>query len=688
MKFSRIIKSIRQAIGQRISANEQPDFESVFVRSGGSGLLVARSNSEQGLADLIAKKLAEPQCPFLPHVAWPANDNPRLAADKIIDLSFELASEPEVRFTDRVDWQFNPTQDPRRRWTRDLHRHSWLVCLTEAFRQTGDERYAAHAGVLVLDWIAQNPPPAEKDEQNVAWTLMGVGIRAMIWPDALRVLSEHSDFRSDVAPTMLLSMHDHAAFLCRYETHFNHLLRETNGLLHLALRFPEFEAASEWRRESVERLQRELVNQVQPDGSHVELSLAYQWMVVEELECTKALCSLGVGQQDMDELKQAVVAALERLYDYLVAMVTPGFTWSQLKEGFYPAQQDLRAMLLKASSENSSQEMLWVATCGERGVAPSTTSAHFGDAGVSVFRSHWGTKAHMLNFLTGAFGGAHGHEDALSIEVWAHGSPFIVDPGTSSYNAKDPYRHYFTSTNAHNSVTVDGLSQVRRWAKPGWWTNANSDHSKLEDTAGDFQWVRGRYADRYAKYTGMTGRYGAARKGVVHERCVVWVRKTYWVLIDSLSAPEPAAYERLFQCAKDVGVETVPGGVWLSYSTAQSQQSNEGLYVVSADSGVTRFNVQSGSTDPIAGWVADGGRNNRDPASQISVTQDLARSVRLVTILMPAKNISSTSVSAPSVAVEAAESAEDCVLIEYQLADNRVTDRLVLDSEGRPVSLN
>ena len=686
MKFSRIIEFLRRRPG----AGEGPDFQSALSRAKSVSLVKGHADLDQGLLEIVTKNLGEPQRPFLPHVAWSADEDLMTTADKILNLRFELASEPEVRFDGRVDWQFNPTQDPRRRWTRDLHRHSWLVCLAEAFRQTGDERYAAHAGVLVRDWISENPPPAQKDEQNVAWTLMGVGIRAMVWPDALRILSEYPKFCDTVAPTMLLSMHDHAAFLCRYQTHLNHLLRETNGLLHLALRYPEFAAASEWRHESNQRLHRELATQVQPDGSHIELSLAYQWMVVEELECTRTLCSLAAGQKDTEQLQQIVNEALERLYAYLVATATPGFTWSQLKEGFYPAQEDLRAMLLKASSRDGNQTMLWVATQGKQGSAPTTTTVQFSEAGLSVFRSHWGANAHMLNFLTGAFGGAHGHEDALSVEVWAHGVPYIVDPGTSSYNAQDPYRHYFTSTNAHNSVTVDGLSQVRRWSKQRWWNNSNKGFSAIENSAGAYQWIRGRYADRYANYTGMTGPYGAARKGIVHERCVVWVRESYWLLIDSLSAPKPAVFERLFQCARDVGVETVPGGVWLSYLTAQApdQSQNEGLYLVAADSRVNQFSVQSGSTDPIAGWVADGGRNNRYPASQIRITQDSASSVRLITLLMPAKDVSSASQSTPSVTTEIAESVVEAVTVEYQVAGKKLADRLVLDGEGCPVALS
>ncbi len=55
--------------------------------------------------------------------------------------------------------------------------------------------------------------------------------------------------------------------------------------------------------------------------------------------------------------------------------------------------------------------------------------------------------------------GSHGHNDALSIEVSACGTAFIVDPGSFVYTADLSERHLFRSTAYHSTVQVDGAEQ-------------------------------------------------------------------------------------------------------------------------------------------------------------------------------------------------------------------------------------
>ena len=120
----------------------------------------------------------------------------------------------------------------------------------------------------------------------------------------------------------------------------------------------------------------------------------------------------------------------------------------------------------KIAAQRVPQELLWM--LGAQGVRDyenlETTNAEivsqaFRDAGTYVMRQD---DLYLLCNTSGAglYGrGSHGHNDALSIEVSACGTSFIVDPGTYVYSANLRERHLFRSTAYHSTVEVDGAEQ-------------------------------------------------------------------------------------------------------------------------------------------------------------------------------------------------------------------------------------
>ena len=57
---------------------------------------------------------------------------------------------------------------------------------------------------------------------------------------------------------------------------------------------------------------------------------------------------------------------------------------------------------------------------------------------------------------------AHAHADCLSFELWVGGERWVVDTGTSTYEA-GLRRAYERSTAAHNTVEIDGENQTEVW---------------------------------------------------------------------------------------------------------------------------------------------------------------------------------------------------------------------------------
>ena len=54
---------------------------------------------------------------------------------------------------------------------------------------------------------------------------------------------------------------------------------------------------------------------------------------------------------------------------------------------------------------------------------------------------------------------AHAHADALSVEVRYGGVDILADPAPTATTASPPWRSYFRSTIAHNTVEIGGRNQ-------------------------------------------------------------------------------------------------------------------------------------------------------------------------------------------------------------------------------------
>jgi hypothetical protein len=60
----------------------------------------------------------------------------------------------------------------------------------------------------------------------------------------------------------------------------------------------------------------------------------------------------------------------------------------------------------------------------------------------------------------------HGNADALSVDISGYGETLLIDPGRYIYEG--PWRVWFKSTSAHNTITVDGQDSS------SWLTNGCS----------------------------------------------------------------------------------------------------------------------------------------------------------------------------------------------------------------------
>jgi hypothetical protein len=366
----------------------------------------------------------------------------------------------------------------------ELSRHHHLTVLAAAYWLTGDETYAEVVDRQLRSWWSANPFLS-----GIHWTSgIEVGVRLISWAWVRRLLDGWPKV-GDLFETnddALRQIRWHQEYLAAFRSHGssanNHAIAEEAGRLIGACAFPWYAESERWRHDAAARLSGHVLANTYPDGVNRELATDYHRFVTELV--TLAAVEGAVGGA---ELPSAVWARLAASYDAAAglldvtgapprqgdgdegralvvddALLAP---WAGLLDwgagvvgarDWWPEQRPtvIGAMLAGLLGRPRS-------TPGR----PSEKPRRFPDAGITILTSDPQSGPEVwcrcdggpLGFLAIA---AHGHADALSVEVRHAGTEILVDPGTYCYHGEPQWRSYFRSTRAHNTLELDGTSQA------------------------------------------------------------------------------------------------------------------------------------------------------------------------------------------------------------------------------------
>lgn len=525
-------------------------------------------------------------------------------------FGFHGARAYTATFGEQINWGANPTvgEDKTHLWNESLNRHFHFRVLTDAYWETGDERFAQGLVRDWLDWIAHNPRPLDSSGNNVewpygcyAWQTLTTGIRLEAsWPNALYRALGSPAFTDDAIAAILGSICDQARHLVKWPTAHNWLTEESMGLYTAGMLFPEFREAAEWRRIAIERLYWQLTDEVYPDGAEYELAAGYGNWVVHNF--VNLLQRARMNGRDA-ELPADLVARMEKMFDHVLAEAMPDGTMPGLNDS---GNADVRR-LLQSGYELFPQrdDFRYVASDRAEGEPPALTSCARPYAGHYIMRSGWDADARYLLFDSGPYGSAHQHEDKLHVVLYAYGKQLLLDPGNYSYDASR-WRRYVLTTPGHNTIMVDGQGQHRRglketyyWPRP-WETPAPPDNDTLWATSPAFDVARGTYRDDYGEENDRT---------VTHTRWVLFLKPEYWVIIDALVATDdrPHTYESLFHLDADTARVDAPARV---VATINADAANLTIVPLLPHDGPMAdrslgVRIAAGEDEPVQGWAND-----------------------------------------------------------------------------------
>ncbi len=486
-------------------------------------------------------------CVSLPRKSWP-QPLPRAARDVVDEAERLLAGEWPVFAVHRTgidaepDWFTDPLTGMRApsdrycfsiphrdesvvgniKYVWEPSRHQETTLLATAWWITGDRRFAERAAAHLVSWWRRN-----SFLMGVHWTSgIEVGLRLISWTWIRALLSDWDGCAALFEDNTLFAKHLywHQRYLASFRScgssANNHLIAELAGIATAAAAFPWFAESARWMAEAQSALEREAHQQTNDDGMNREQASDYHVFVLDIL--LAAGLAADMAQASLPSSYWQLVA---QMGDALAALLD-----CRGRPARFGDADDGRCLVVDAPEQVGVSSLLDAlsVTVGAQSwwpraqpsvlreivasiAHPHPQSRHrldrapavLEDTGCALFREGRGGDEVWLRCDYGPLGflsiAAHGHADALSIELRLGGVEIFADPGTYCYHGEPEWRRYFKGTRGHNTLSVRDEDQAL-YGGPFLWLSSPAsmlDALDHDDQSGECIWEA--HHDGYAR---------------------------------------------------------------------------------------------------------------------------------------------------------------------------------------------
>lgn len=460
-----------------------------------------------------------------------ASSRDSLWAADAMQHTFHVLADTVWNYGKDINWEYWPVKDIEMRV--QLHRHGWWYSLGRMYCTSGDEKYAAEYVDEFRDWVKKNPYKPFGVDQNgtvssgsldvnspnecFAWRPLEIGIRLLRWCTHFSLFLDSPQFTPEFLLEFLQSYHQNASVLMRsFSPSGNHLIHQSSGVIRAGICFPEFKDAESWVKAGVDNLKAEISRQSYPDGCHFELDPGYHIGVVESYDDA---IQVAVDNGRLDLFPAEVLEQLVRMASYYQDYCYPDWThpcFSDARRHDDLASPELLKDISGYCDSPQARQILWFATEGREGEAPSYKSSGHPDTGFYAFRDGWYDANIIMPVKATERGMWHAQPDFGTFELWAYGKILMPDAGAYVYSGDteiERQRAYFKATARHNALTLD---------------DRNYDAPKPKVLAWQPDAGRGvqRLVVEHEAYEGLTRR-----------RSISFVKEKYFEIVDEVSGP-------------------------------------------------------------------------------------------------------------------------------------------------------
>jgi len=428
---------------------------------------------------------------------------------RVINWNYEYKAKKAcpMGFAPRIDYRdYSITGDCKFVW--ELSRHQHLVVLGRAYRVTGKHCYAETVVDQLADWMRQCPYGLGMNWRSP----LELAIRIINWVWALELIRPADIAIADRLPSLPQVVYRHLWDIQRkysqYSSANNHLVGEAAGVFIGTSYFRDFKQADAWRKRSRDILAREIIAQTYADGAHREQAMGYHLFVLEFF-----LLAGLVARQIGEDFPASYWQCLSRMFEFVGAFTEGGGNlpmFGDCDDGYVldlgtkqvPGFLSTAAVVFergdfKVWSDKFREPTFWLLGPNSRqcyqnidtnDVDNRIRSRAFPESGHYLLQTGHRDDPDRISvsFHCGDLGfgpiAAHGHADSLSMTLRAFGKDVLIDPGTYDYFTYPNWRDYFRSTQAHNTVEIDGQDQSEMLGSFLWGRRAHARCIQWEPT--------------------------------------------------------------------------------------------------------------------------------------------------------------------------------------------------------------
>lgn len=377
--------------------------------------------------------------------------------------------------------ELNNNADVKIPW--ELSRFQHLFVLGKAYWITDNKKYYNEFKFQIKDWIDSNPYC-----MSVNWTCtMDVAIRAVNWIYAYFHFEDLIEKDVKFKNIFFKKLYQHGNFIYKnLENHRkfkgNHYLSNLVGLIYLGIFFKssnkKLKKDKKWLKFGLNEFKKEMMIQINKDGTNYESSTNYHRLVSELVLYTFLICD-----KNNIKIEKKYKDVIEKMHEFLMNITKPNeispligdvdngrlvilsnyYNWNKRElnntlgiAGLYFKRDDFKYFGKKYQEEN-----LWCfgKVIDEKLKVPYLKSMAYAQGGYYLLRNDRIYCLIRCGELSLKGEGVHSHNDQLSFELNINGEDIFIDPGSYTYTANYKERNRFRSTNFHNTLVIKNYEQ-------------------------------------------------------------------------------------------------------------------------------------------------------------------------------------------------------------------------------------